>query len=542
MSDQQQELADVLSELTDAICRGEIVDFESVCRQHPLIVDELRELWGAILVTDAAGATRSTGDPLADSLEAISLPVTIGDYELIEEIGRGGMGVVFRASQVSLDREIAIKMILRGRLADDSDRQRFTAEATATAKLEHPNIVPVYEVGEIGGRPFFSMKYVKGRTLAELIDRDPIDEREAARIVAAIARATHFAHEQGVLHRDLKPSNILLDDNRTALVSDFGLAKQLGATNDLTRSGLLLGTPAYMSPEQASGRRDAVGPASDVYSLGCILYFALTGQAPFRADSPMELAMLVIEQDPPPPRTLRPTLSRDLEMIVVRCLQKPADLRYASAAALADDLDAFLADEEVLARSGHFNQIIARTFRETHHIGVLENWGLLWMWHSLVLLLASVMTWVLNYQGVTNRSAYIAVWVVGVSMWATVFWRLRQRMGPVTFVERQIAHVWGASIMAIATVFPLEWWLGLPVLELAPLLAVISAMVFVIKGGILTGMFYFQAAAMLITAVLMAVFPDVAHLTFGSIAAICFFIPGLKYERRRRAGVSASSA
>ena len=377
----EQRLADLLSELTDAICRGEPVDFGSVCNENPEYAGDLRKLWGAVLVTDTAGAISDEAprDTQAGSAEdsstrwrSLSLPVTIGDYQLIEEIGRGGMGVVFRAAQISLDREVAVKMILRGRLASEADLQRFLAEAAATAKLEHPNIVPVYDVGDFDGRPYFSMQCVDGQTLKDRLSDGPIDPREAAEIVSKIARAVEFAHSQGVLHRDLKPSNILIAADGTPMIMDFGLAKQVDTDDGLTRSGMLVGTPAYMSPEQASAQRGAVGPASDVYSLGCVLYFALTGRAPFVAETSMELVMLVIEQDPPPPRALRPRLDRDLEMIVIRCLQKPIDLRYGSASKLADDLDAYLADEKILARSGHFGQVIARLFRETHHAGVLE--------------------------------------------------------------------------------------------------------------------------------------------------------------------------
>ncbi|WZU47872.1 serine/threonine-protein kinase [Stieleria varia] len=539
-TDHEQRLADILSELTDAICQGEHVDFDAVCAEHPDLAADLRQLWGAVLVTDTAGSGSSGQEPGrlsggSGQWRGISLPTRLGDYELIEEVGRGGMGVVFRSRQLSLDREVAVKMILRGRLASDADLQRFLAEAAATARLEHRNIVPVYEVGNIDGRPFFSMQYIEGETLADRVANGPLPQREAARIIAAVARAVHFAHQEGVLHRDLKPSNILIGHDNQPMITDFGLAKQANSQADLTKSGMLVGTPAYMSPEQAGGRKNLVGPASDVYSLGCMLYFTLTGRSPFVAENPVEMVMLVIEQDPTPPRALRPSLDRDLEMIVVRCLQKPIDLRYASAAALADDLDAFLADERVAARSGRFAQVLARLFRETHHAGVLEKWGVLWMWHSLVLLLASLSTWYMDQVlHIEDRASYAAVWTLGLGAWATVFWKLRQRMGPVTFIERQIAHVWGASLIAIGLLSPMEWWLGLTVLKLSPLLGIISAMVFIIKAGMLTGAFYFQSIALLAASLLMALMPQWAHLIFGFVSAACFFIPGVQYYRRSR--------
>ncbi|TWU57077.1 Serine/threonine-protein kinase PknB [Rubripirellula tenax] len=536
--DRDQRLADILSEVTDAICRGEIIDIQKVYVEHPDLSGELKRLLGAVLVTDTAGSARDEGivDDSAASQRwrSLQLPTTVGDYELIEELGRGGMGVVFRARQISLNREVAVKMILRGRLASESDLNRFMAEASATAKLEHSGIVPVYEVGDVDGRPFFSMQLVDGATLAELVADGPLPQRRAAQIVAEIARAIGFAHRHGVLHRDLKPSNILITGDGTAMVTDFGLAKQITDSDELTRSGMLLGTPAYMSPEQASGRRGLMGPASDVYSLGCVLYFALTGRPPFVAESPMELVMLVIEQEPAPPRAIRPNLDRDLEMIAIRCLQKPIDLRYESADALANDLDAYLADEKVAARSGRFGQVVARLFRETHHAAVLENWGILWIWHSIVLLVACMLTWQLDYNGIEQRWIYAAVWTVGLGAWATVFWSMRQRMGPVTFIERQVAHVWGASMIAIGLLFPLEWWLKMPVLSLSPMLGIVSAMVFIVKAGMFNGTFYLQAAALLAVSALMALQPGFAHFWFGLVAWACFFVPGYKYARRRR--------
>jgi hypothetical protein len=536
-SDRDLRLARLLSDVTDAASRGELINLEQACVDHPDLAAELRELWGAARVTNAAAAAQDeTGQTHSSSQwESMKLPTKVGDYELIEELGRGGMGVVFRARQISLNREVAVKMILRGRLASESDLQRFLAEASATARLEHPNIVPVYEVGDVDGRPFFSMQLVEGETLSQRVADSPLPQRQSAEIVATIARAIGFAHQRGVLHRDVKPSNILISSDGTPMITDFGLAKRVDVEADLTRSGMLVGTPAYMSPEQAGGRGNLVGPGSDIYSLGCVLYFALTGRGPFVAESPMEMVMQVIEQDPTPPRTLRENLDRDLEMIVVRCLQKPIDLRYQTAAALADDLDAYLTDEKIAARSGRFTQVVARVFRETHHAIVLENWGSLWIWHSMVLLVACLLTWQLSFHGITQRWVYVAVWTVGLGAWAAVFWKLRQRMGPVTFIERQIAHVWGAAMVAIGFLFPIEWLLGMPVLTLSPLLGVISAMVFIIKAGMLNGTFYLQAIALLITALLMALMPPHAHLIFGTVAAACFFLPGFKYSRRRRA-------
>ena len=550
-ADHEEQLALLVSQLTDRVQKGEAVDLEDECRRQPRFAKDLRELWGVIMVARVAGshsAGNLSGVPPSVAFGGssdfpsgtLALPARFGDYELLQEIGRGGMGVVYRAQQGSLGREVAVKMILRGQLASQADRERFEAEAQAAARLDHPGIVPVYEVGEIDGRPYFSMKYVGGTTLAQLLAEGPLPPREAATILTKVARAIHFAHMRGVLHRDLKPSNILLDEQGEPHVTDFGLAKQITGAETLTKTGAVLGTPAYMAPEQAAGQRGAVGPRSDVYSLGVILYHMLTGRPPFQAASPAEMVMLVLEQDPVPPRMLNPKADRDLEMICLRCLQKPADLRYASAAGLADDLEAYLNDESIAARSGRFGQILAGMMRETHHAAVLENWGLLWMWHSLALLVACFATNILDLLGDEDRMHYFLLWTAGLGAWAAVFWILRRRMGPVTFVERQIAHLWAGSMICIALLFPLEWALGLRPLELSPILGLVTGMVFLAKAGILSGEFYVPAIALFATSGLMARYPQYAHFIFGVVSAACFFFPGLKYYRQRLRAIVAA--
>ena len=215
-----------------------------------------------------------------------------------------------------------------------------------------------------------------------------------------------------------------------------------------------------MAPEQADGRRGEVGPASDVYSLGTILYQMLTGRPPFQAASPVDTLLMVLEQDPVPPRMLNAKADRDLEMIALKCLQKPPELRYPSAEGLAADLNAYLAGEPVSARSGGFTQVIARVFRETHHAPVLENWGLLWMWHSVVLLGLCLATNWLVWRQVESRWPYLWIWAGGLAVWAPIFWALRRRAGPVTFIERQIAHLWAAAVIASIELFVIEWLLG----------------------------------------------------------------------------------
>ena len=235
-----------------------------------------------------------------------------GDYELLDEIARGGMGVVYKARQVRLKRVVALKMILSGQLAGDEDIQRFHTEAEAAAKLDHPGIVPIYEIGQFEGQHFFSMGFVEGQSLAGRLANGPLPPRDAAELTSKIATAVAYAHQQGVIHRDLKPANVLLDTNGQPRITDFGLARKLEGDSNLTGTGQILGTPSYMPPEQAAGQTDEVTPAADVYSLGAILYALLTGRPPFQAANIMDTLRQVLEQDPVAPRQFNAGISRDL--------------------------------------------------------------------------------------------------------------------------------------------------------------------------------------------------------------------------------------
>ena len=271
-----------------------------------------------------------------------------GDYELVEEIGRGGMGVVYKARQVSLERVVALKWILSGPHSSESQLERFRREATTLAQLDHPGIVAVHEVGEHEGQPYFSMDYVEGPSLAQLVSQGPLAIARAAGYVAAVAEAVSFAHERGVMHRDLKPSNILVDTGDRIQVTDFGLAKRLGEGAALTLSGTFLGTPEYMAPEQVRGAE--IGPGTDVYALGVLLYELLTGQVPLRGSGALETARWVLEKEPEPPRQRRPSIHRDLEAVCMKCLEKLPDRRYGSVREVAEDLGRFLEGEGVKAR------------------------------------------------------------------------------------------------------------------------------------------------------------------------------------------------
>jgi tRNA A-37 threonylcarbamoyl transferase component Bud32 len=342
----------IIAEYVQQVEAGNVPDRESLLAAHPELADRLRAFFAdydrldrqAAELRLAADSERTT-DALGPAGELPRIRY-FGDYELLEVIARGGMGVVYKTRQVSLSRLVALKMILRGELATERDVARFQAEAAAAATLDHPHIVPIYEIGEHDGQQYYSMRYVEGTSLAR---RPRSDVRSEARLLAAVAGAVHHAHRRGVLHRDLKPSNILVDTAGTPLVADFGLAKRVDADRSLTESGAIVGTPRYMAPEQATGRKDLT-VAVDVYSLGVVLYERLTGRTPFAGETVLEVLRQAREAEPPRPSSVHPGLDRDLETICLKCLEKDPAKRYDSAEALQDDLERWLRGEPIKAR------------------------------------------------------------------------------------------------------------------------------------------------------------------------------------------------
>jgi len=563
--DRDERLAVVFDQLMQDSKEGSPAKrLELAIQLHPELEQDLRELFATAQIADdiallqssdlnhlTGGGSRRTqisGTHAAGS----AIGSTIGDYELQQELGRGGMGVVYRAFQTSLQRTVALKMIPNAAFASSLDLARLRAEALAAARLSHPNIVPVYEVGEHNGQPWFSMQFIEGRTLSQRLMNGPMSPREAVALLIPIVDAIGAAHRAGVLHRDLKPSNIIIATDGTPFVTDFGLAKRVnveerssaaaGMTSELvslTQSGAILGTPAWMSPEQAAGQTDSIDVATDIYSLGAVLFAMLTGRPPFQAASPLDTVLMVLEQDPPNIRMLNRAVDSDLEMVVMMCLQKPQDLRYPSTVALAADMRAWLNNEPVSARSSTIAQVMTRLFRESHHAAILQNWGLLWMWHSLVVLMLCLITNFMQFQGVTDRWPFVSLWVIGLGLWAAIFWNLRHRSGPITAVERQIAHVWGGSMIASSMLFWVESIMHRPVLEFSPVLGSIAGMVFLVKAGILSGGFYVQSAMMFATSLVMAAIeysdlPDFSVSLFGIMSAMTFFFPGLKYYRQQQ--------
>lgn len=345
-----QTLDDLLAQYIAGEEAGHVPDRQQLLIQHPQFAADLCEFFAnrdqmQRLAQPLRGdAEVSRGGPPLGKVRYF------GDYELLEEVAAGGMGIIYKARQRSLNRIVAVKMILKGTLARDEDVKRFRVEAEAAANLQHPAIVAIHEVGLHEGQHYFSMDYVEGHSLAELPREQPLPARQAAEYVRDAAEAVHYAHQQGTLHRDLKPSNILIDRQGRVRITDFGLAKRIEGNSDLTLTGQILGTPSYMPPEQATSKRALVAAASDVYSLGAVLYELLTGRPPFRGESPAETLRQVEALDPISPRLLSPAVPRDLETVCLKCLEKEPHKRYGTAQLLAADLGRYLRGEPILAR------------------------------------------------------------------------------------------------------------------------------------------------------------------------------------------------
>lgn len=351
-------LRHAVDEFTDRRRRGERPSIEDFTQRYPEAASFLRLLLPAVetVQNEVTPETPPTSGPPG--------------YEILDVLGKGGMGVVYRARQVRANRIVALKMILAGGQADESDRSRFQSEAEAIARVQHPGIVQIHEVGEQEGQPFFALEFCPGGSLAARLKDHPLPPTEAADLVRRAAEAIAAAHQHGIVHRDLKPANVLLAADGTPKVADFGLAKHLDAASGQTQTGAIVGTPSYLAPEQAAGRKD-VGPAADIYGLGALLYECLTGHPPFRGATILETLEQVLGRDPIPPRQVQPRVPRDLDIITLKCLQKHPRQRYATAQELADDLQRFLDGRPIRARRVGFLERGVRWARRNPVVALL---------------------------------------------------------------------------------------------------------------------------------------------------------------------------
>jgi serine/threonine protein kinase len=478
----------------------------------------------------------------------VTLGITVPGYEVHSVLGRGGMGVVYHAKQIQANRDVALKMILSGEHAGSLEIARFKTEALAVARLQHPNIVTVYEVGEHEGRPFFSMEFCPGGSLAS--QRGSLSPRAAAELLMHISRGMGAAHAAGVVHRDLKPGNVLLTAEGVPKISDFGLAKQLvpvvatpGETvvpqSDLTASGAMLGTPSYMAPEQAGEARQ-VGPTADVYSLGAILYDLLTGRPPFRGATPTETLLQLLNEDPSPPRDLNPGLPRDLEAICLRCLDKNPARRYATASELADDLQRFLEGDPVSAvRHGFVTRLAGSLERVQLH----EKFA---VYGSLLLALAPVMflpeIWItlVTWNRWPSWCLPIGQFGRAITFLGVVGYYRGWRWLPQGSAERQVWSVWGGYILS-CFIFGLSSRVALGddvelELRFYQPLACLTALAFFAVSPNLWGYCLVIGEGFLGLSFVMALNLHYAPLEFGAAWAIVLIAMGLRLRKIAKRG------
>ena len=518
-------LVQLLDELTACAQRGENPDVHALAAQHPTLAAELRSLWATVWVAETlardddaqpSSASQPGGDPVLavtarwpastqDDVEhgqdltashggrSVAAPqsmdqaVSFGDYQLLEELGQGGMGIVYRAREHHRGRIVALKRLLRGAGSSVLDIDRFRVEALAASRLAHPHVVPVFQVGDCDGQPYFTMQYIEGTTLARRLADGPMPGLEAARLLIPVCRAIQYAHDHGILHRDLKPSNILIDREGHPYVSDFGLAKRLDVHGDpsLTPSGALVGTPSYMPPEQARGsvRRLPLAPSCDVYSLGAILYHALTGRPPFQAATPIETMMLVLEEDPDPAASTQPPReprSRDDRAALpakTACAPLPERGRRGRRPGGVPARRTGIGPLDQPPRPGGAAPGRDSPCADPGEVGPALD---LPQHRTSGLLRADERAEPCRSDGPVALHTSLhrwARWLGGALLGHAA------QGGPISFVERQLAHVWGSGIVAINLIFLVEWLLGLPVLSLAPMIAVTNGMLFMVKAG-----------------------------------------------------------
>jgi serine/threonine-protein kinase len=488
-------------------------------------------------------------------------------YETLEELGRGGMGVVYKARQLGLNRPVALKMILSGPHAGPEDLARFRIEAEAVARLQHPNIVQIYEIGEHEGIPFLTLEYCNGGSLAARLAGKPLPGPEAAALVEQVARGVHAAHQAGIVHRDLKPANILLavagcppaaaSDlsgaasptlvNWVPKVTDFGLAKRIqedaAVSRGLTRTGTVLGTPSYMAPEQA-GDIKHIGPACDVYGLGAVLYELLTGRPPFLAASHIDTVLQVMHQEPLPPRMLNRQIDADLERVVLKCLEKQPHMRYPSALALAEDLARYQRGEPVTARSVNLLERLQRELAHSQHDVQLRPWGKGLMLLGGLIFVAQTATSLLLWTG-RLKEAW-CFWVpraVTLLLLVPLFLKYRptRAVWPTNAVERSLWAVWGGYLLTFATLFWVMRLLGHDHLGIYGVWTAVSGLAWFIMGGYVWGGCYLIGAAFLGLSPVFALFAESkwSPLGFGALWGAALLTMGWRYWRLGRPGPGA---
>jgi hypothetical protein len=464
----------------------------------------------------------------------------VDGYEILGPLGSGGMGIVYHARQVPLDRPVALKMILAGAHAGRHQLARFRFEAEAIARLQHPHIVQVFEAGERDGWPYLAMEYVDGGSLAQKLNGTPLPPHQGAQLVESLARAVSYAHQRGIIHCDLKPANVLLTEDGTPKITDFGLARRLDGEAGLTQSGSIRGTPSYMAPEQAEGRAKDIGPATDVYALGAVLYELLTGRPPFRAATVLETLDQVRSRPPLSPRCLQPRLPRHLEVICLTCLQKDPRQRYPSAGALAEDLRRFRGGEPIQARRGAFERLAQLLGHRVHDIQ-FHGWGDLLLLLVPFILLAHLAVFLVGLHHPEHLTlmmvAPLALLALAV---ATLLFRQRARArAPASAAERQLASLFLGLLTGAIAVALVCAWLAPPErpgdqLAAYPFWSALAGLFFFSMGSHYWGRCYLFGLAGFTLPLLMAWNLAFAPLEFAVSAALIVTTLGLHLRRLGR--------
>ena len=521
------QLEDIMAAYVEQVEGGEEPRPEAFVQKYPQHADELRSFF--------RNYHWLAEEPAPQPVSLVGTQV--GDYTIETEIARGGMGVVYRARQEGLARPVALKLISTGVLAGEEERRRFRVEAEAAARLDHPGIIAIHETGSWQGYEFFSMTLVEGHTLQQVVDDADFNHQESARLVRDVTEAVAYAHSVGIVHRDLKPENILIGSDGRPMVTDFGLAKwqregSAFSRVGITRTGQVLGTPHYMSPEQASGRSNG-DVATDVYSLGALLYALLTGQPPHTGGSAAEILCSVLQDDPIAPRQIRREVPADLESICLKAMRHEPEERYESATALAEDLDRYLTGEATRAASSGLLDVVARELRRDQHEVFFRAWGGTLYALGGIVFGAHVVIYVCS---LLEYAELITYWLPRFAMLALIVGLIYRSRGgsfmPRTVAERPVYSIWIGYLASLAIV---RFVLNICEIEtdvLFPIAAALSGFGFIAMGGHVWGGSAVLGLGFLAVAILSAFFLKISPLLFGTMWLLSLLALGRHYRSR----------
>jgi serine/threonine protein kinase len=519
-------LESVMAHYIECIERGEEANPESYLDKFPDHASELKTFFRNHHWLDESDPEES---PLAGKM--------VGSYQIEVELARGGMGVVYRARQQGLDRAVALKLISTGRLAGSEERQRFRIEAEATAGLQHPCIIPIYEVGSWEGNEFFSMPLIEGTTLQNYVTEDRLTDEQIAKTVLQITEAVAYAHQSGIIHRDLKPENILINHDGHPLLTDFGLAKWHRNGTTLTRTGQVLGSPHYMSPEQASGVTDAT-ESTDIYSLGAILYALLTGSPPHPGNNMAEVLRSVLQDEPIRPRSIQRDISIELEKICLKAMSHNPGDRYLSANDLAEDLRRYIAGDPTIASNSGLMDRVARELRRDQHQRHFKKWGASLIAIGVIVCLSHLVMFLLNqWENPTWLSFWLPRAIMLAMITAVIIYARNGSLLPRSAAERPVYSIWIAYLLTLATVNLLAEISGQNAYNMFVIAAALSGFGFIAMSGHVWGGSALYGVAFLLVAIVSHFAPTYSPLLLGFTWLMSLSSLAIHYNRRDRRSI-----